>query len=118
MYDEYGRTLQSTDRYTLTVWFSPYARSVVKSVLMEGRKLWLEKRAEKTEIWLYKRNYEAEFDIITRPSRPLSSVIVEGNTKDLLREDCIRFLNNEQWYIRKGIPYRRGYLLHGPPGCG
>ncbi|XP_035711332.1 mitochondrial chaperone BCS1-like isoform X2 [Folsomia candida] len=24
----------------------------------------------------------------------------------------------ENWYVEKGIPYRRGYLLHGPPGCG
>ena len=22
------------------------------------------------------------------------------------------------WYIKNGIPYRRGYLLHGPPGTG
>ena len=22
------------------------------------------------------------------------------------------------WYRARGIPYRRGYLLHGPPGCG
>jgi len=21
-------------------------------------------------------------------------------------------------YLDRGIPYRRGYLLHGPPGCG
>jgi hypothetical protein len=21
-------------------------------------------------------------------------------------------------YVDRGIPYRRGYLLHGPPGCG
>ena len=23
-----------------------------------------------------------------------------------------------EWYHERGIPYRRGYLLHGPPGCG
>ena len=22
------------------------------------------------------------------------------------------------WYVERGIPYRRGYLLHGPPGSG
>ena len=105
--------------YTLTVWFTPFAKKLTKTILMQGRQLWFEKRAKKTEIWMYKRHHSpTSFDVATRPSRPLSSVIVEGNTKEMLREDCIRFLNAERWYISKGIPYRRGYLLHGPPGCG
>ena len=28
------------------------------------------------------------------------------------------FLNNEDWYIKKGLPYHYGILLHGEPGCG
>ena len=28
------------------------------------------------------------------------------------------FLNNKDWYNKKGIPYHYGLLLHGPPGCG
>lgn len=27
-------------------------------------------------------------------------------------------MDNPEWYSSRGIPYRRGYLLHGPPGCG
>jgi len=27
-------------------------------------------------------------------------------------------LKNENWYIKKGIPYHCGILLHGSPGCG
>lgn len=105
------------DGYTLTIWFAPSARSIVKDLLFQGRDLWLAKRAKKTEIWMH-RNGHGSFKIVTRPSRPLSSVVVEGNTKENLRQDAIHFLNSEQWYISKGIPYRRGYLLHGPPGCG
>jgi chaperone BCS1 len=26
--------------------------------------------------------------------------------------------NTAQWYASRGIPYRRDYLLHGPPGSG
>jgi DNA polymerase III delta prime subunit len=44
--------------------------------------------------------------------------MVEGDTKETLRADVLRFLNTEEWYVGKGIPYRRGILLHGPPGCG
>ena len=32
--------------------------------------------------------------------------------------DVRRFLSSAPWYLSRGIPYRRGYLLHGPPGCG
>lgn len=28
------------------------------------------------------------------------------------------FLNNEDWYNKRGIPYTLGLLLHGDPGCG
>ena len=28
------------------------------------------------------------------------------------------FLSSSKWYYERGIPYRRGYLLHGPPGSG
>ena len=35
---------------------------------------------------------------------------VEGRTKF--------FLENREWYDKKGIPYTLGFLFHGPPGCG
>jgi hypothetical protein len=28
------------------------------------------------------------------------------------------FLNNKEWYMKKGIPYNLGILLYGEPGCG
>jgi chaperone BCS1 len=28
------------------------------------------------------------------------------------------FLQRRDWYLERGLPYRRGYLLHGPPGTG
>jgi chaperone BCS1 len=33
-------------------------------------------------------------------------------------DDAREFLDSEEWYTLAGIPYRRGYLLHGPPGTG
>jgi hypothetical protein len=35
-----------------------------------------------------------------------------------LLDDVVRFLDSELWYAQRGIPYHRGYALHGPPGCG
>jgi chaperone BCS1 len=37
---------------------------------------------------------------------------------DNIYEDVKNFLESPSWYVERGIPYRRGYLLHGPPGTG
>ncbi|KAJ7487025.1 P-loop containing nucleoside triphosphate hydrolase protein [Mycena latifolia] len=50
--------------------------------------------------------------------RPLSSIILPEGFLESLVEDAEEFLNTEDWYIGAGIPHRRGYLLHGPPGTG
>lgn len=33
-------------------------------------------------------------------------------------EEIGRFLRYENWFRAKGVPWRRGYLLYGPPGAG
>ncbi|KAJ6534266.1 P-loop containing nucleoside triphosphate hydrolase protein [Mycena capillaripes] len=50
--------------------------------------------------------------------RPLSSIILPPGQLDSLVQDAEEFLKSEDWYIGAGIPHRRGYLLHGPPGTG
>ncbi|KAJ7302274.1 P-loop containing nucleoside triphosphate hydrolase protein [Mycena albidolilacea] len=50
--------------------------------------------------------------------RPLNSVILQDGVVDTLVRDAQDFLATEDWYVEAGIPHRRGYLLHGPPGTG
>lgn len=54
----------------------------------------------------------------SRPKRPLSSVVLDEGIKELILEDANDFLASELWYAERGIPWRRGYLLHGCPGSG
>jgi chaperone BCS1 len=56
----------------------------------------------------------------SRPSRPLSTVILAAEQKEAIVKDMNEFLHplSAGWYARRGIPYRRGYLFHGPPGTG
>ena len=53
-----------------------------------------------------------------RRKRPLGSVVLDEGIKERLLADVRDFLGRQQWYLERGIPYRRGYLLHGPPGSG
>ena len=53
-----------------------------------------------------------------RRKRPLESVILDKGIKERIVEDVKDFLSSGRWYYDRGIPYRRGYLLHGPPGSG
>lgn len=53
-----------------------------------------------------------------RRKRPLHSVILDEGIKERIVADVKDFLGRQQWYVDRGIPYRRGYLLYGPPGSG
>ncbi|KAK7429288.1 Complex III assembly protein translocase and chaperone [Neonectria magnoliae] len=53
-----------------------------------------------------------------RKKRPLASVILDEGVKEAVVDDVKDFMERQQWYVDRGIPYRRGYLLFGPPGSG
>lgn len=52
------------------------------------------------------------------PNRPLESVILPEGITDSLVKDMKIFLDSEDWYLERGIPYRLGCLFYGPPGNG
>lgn len=53
-----------------------------------------------------------------KPSRPLDTVVLPTGARDMIERDVREFLDSERWYVDRGLPYRRGYLLHGLPGTG
>ncbi|OXA38111.1 mitochondrial chaperone BCS1 [Folsomia candida] len=53
-----------------------------------------------------------------KKKRPLKTLILDEQTVTRVVSDVHKFLDMESWYLERGIPYRRGYLLYGPPGCG
>lgn len=50
--------------------------------------------------------------------RALSSIILREGITETIQKDIDEFIESREWYEDRGIPYRRGYLLHGPAGCG
>lgn len=52
------------------------------------------------------------------PTRTLDSVVLPAGRMAALVDDLEQFRAAEPHYARLGVPYHRGYLLHGPPGTG
>lgn len=50
--------------------------------------------------------------------RPLETVVLADGQREALVTDVQEFRRQEMAYLRYGIPWHRGYLLHGPPGTG
>ncbi|KAF4550989.1 BCS1-like protein 1 [Elsinoe fawcettii] len=53
-----------------------------------------------------------------RRKRPFASVVLAEGVAGRILGDVREFLDARTWYLDRGIPYRRGYMLHGPPGTG
>jgi chaperone BCS1 len=54
----------------------------------------------------------------TRTSKNIKNTIVSSDVKKNFYDDIEKFINNETFYAEKGLPYKRGYILYGEPGCG
>lgn len=54
----------------------------------------------------------------SKPTRPFGSVVLRAGQAEQLLADVVSFGQSEQWYAERGIPWRRSYLFHGPPGNG
>jgi hypothetical protein len=45
-------------------------------------------------------------------------LVLDPTIISLLKDDFEAFFQREEWFRQMRLPYRRGYLLHGPPGNG
>ncbi|PSS00794.1 BCS1 N terminal-domain-containing protein [Coniella lustricola] len=58
--------------------------------------------------------------VAERPVRPMKTVVLDSKQKVQVLADINEYLHpaTPRWYANRGIPLRRGYLFHGPPGTG
>ncbi|KAG0043046.1 hypothetical protein BGZ83_011895 [Gryganskiella cystojenkinii] len=92
-------------------------RQVFSELLQEAQKMALMNQEGKTVIYT---SWGAEWRPFGQPRkrRLLQSVILADGIGERVVRDVKEFVKNEKWYDDRGIPYRRGYLLYGPPGSG
>lgn len=113
-------------------------RDLFPGLLAEARVLAQAAQVGRTVIYTA---WGAEWKPFGRPRmrRMLESVVLDAGVKERIVDDVKAFMKRGRWYFERGqfnfrilrrlegfltlslfagIPYRRGYLLHGPPGSG
>jgi mitochondrial chaperone BCS1 len=97
---------------------------ILKELLEEAQHAYLERDGNNTVIYRGTHNADPEgadwVRCMSRPPRPLSTVVLDRTQKQAFIDDVEEYLHplTRRWYSNRGIPYRRGYLFHGPPGTG
>lgn len=100
-----------------------FGRSVspVKKFLETCRKFGEKQRETFTTIRSSQGGYGGDWGTtVLKPLRPLETVHFDEMLKEDLVADMRKYLDpkTKKFYTSRGIPYRRGYLLHGVPGTG
>ncbi|THU97685.1 P-loop containing nucleoside triphosphate hydrolase protein [Dendrothele bispora CBS 962.96] len=91
---------------------------ILKKLVLEAKRDYEKDAEHRVHIFLADTSYGCWRWNGARQKRPMSSIVLQPGVKDMLLADCKDFLCSEEWYAERGIPFRRGYLLHGVPGSG
>ncbi|CAI7622361.1 unnamed protein product [Penicillium manginii] len=91
---------------------------ILKSLIEECREKYLKGTQKKVSVFEHREGEWKKARL--RPVRPISTVIMDTELKNEILKDVDEFLDQDMqgWYAERGIPYKRGYLLFGPPGTG
>ncbi|KAI4242929.1 MAG: hypothetical protein L6R40_003802 [Gallowayella cf. fulva] len=98
----------------------------IKDLIKEARDHYLDKEKTSTVVRrpapkeMRGRGRNVWNRVASRPSRPIETVVLDHEQKSRVLADINEYLHPKTaiWYANRGIPYRRGYLLAGPPGTG
>ncbi|KAH0583154.1 hypothetical protein H2248_011037 [Termitomyces sp. 'cryptogamus'] len=91
---------------------------ILKKLVLEAKREYEKDAEHRVHIFMADTTYGCWRWNGARQKRPMSSIVLQPGVKDMLLADCKDFLTSEEWYAERGIPFRRGYLLHGVPGSG
>lgn len=48
----------------------------------------------------------------------MDAIALSVDSLTVLVDEAAHFWESESWYNEVGMPFRKGYILHGPPGSG
>ena len=112
--EEGGRSVRTRESFQIRM--MSRNRQVVVDLLEEARRLYLpESDVLSVMVSTYGTSWESAF---RQPRRPADTLVLADGLWEEVVADARQFLASEDYYHAHGVPHRRGYLLHGPPGSG
>lgn len=109
------------DRAWMRITCIGWSPGPIKEFLMHCKRWCVRRHRNVTTIYRAEYGTQGHWQrALTRPSRPLDTIYMDEGLKASLIDDINEYLDPAAptFYARRGIPYRRGYLFHGPPGTG
>ena len=101
---------------TLTIRTFFWNRPVIHDLISEAYRSTVKPEEKRVEIMTPRwDDWNVRQRVIPRAPE---SLVYSDNLISKIVSDAKKFLESEAWYADMGIPWRRGYLLHGPPGNG
>lgn len=101
---------------TMEISYWGTSASLAKEIINEGKALYMAGDFGKTLIYI---NEDSYWSVFTKKNpRSINTVLFPEGIKESLLIDIDRFLDSKDKYQRLGIPWKRGYLMEGPPGNG
>lgn len=98
----------------LTLSFLTRDRSAIERFLRDA----LEASTEARDTIEVHHRAGTSWHAIPRRKRPIETVFANAGLKDALVAKVRWFLDNEAWYVKRGLNYKLVILLHGAPGTG
>lgn len=112
-YSKTKSTQQIAPFETITVSFLTRNRSVVERFLHDAKP---DDQKNAISVTMYGAGGHA--GSLRRRKRALDTVFVDDAIKKRLVDRLTWFTGAEDWHTQRGIPWKLGIILHGPPGTG
>jgi hypothetical protein len=73
--------------------------------------------------WIARKERQPRIFVQDGPPRRIApcswdDLVLDQNVLSLVRDDFESFFKRKTWFQKNKLPFRRGYLFHGPPGNG
>jgi chaperone BCS1 len=90
-------------------------KELIERFVNDAHEYDLKRDENKIQIHIYKGYWNMTSNLL---KRDIDTIYMDKKEKSMMIDDIQKFIKNKPIYVKLGIPYKRNYLLTGPPGTG
>lgn len=89
--------------------------SVLRALVQDIKDSQTRVNRSSVNVYLYRHRWTLA---VRKPKRSFDTLVLPEGLGPKLIEEIETYNESREWYQKRGMPWRRGYLLEGPPGTG